>query len=180
MSASTTRYSAPTIALHWITLILIAVVYATAELKGMVPKESPEAGLMRMLHSSCGLTILGLTAIRLIARLFSRAPAIVPEPAAWERLFAGLMHVALYVLLLALPLLAWYGISAVGGTPHVWGIALPTLTGENKELGRSVLGTHKLIANIGYGLIALHVLAALRHHYASKDNTLLRMLPVRG
>jgi cytochrome b561 len=32
---------------------------------------------------------------------------------------------------------------------------------------------------VGYFLIGLHALAALFHHYVSRDNTLTRMLPGR-
>jgi len=174
------RYSRLSITLHWLTLLLIIAVYSMAEFKGFFPRESATAATMRMLHSSCGLTILALTLIRVGTRLFQRSPGIAPPPAAWEKLLARLMHLALYAMLIGLPLLAWFAISAMGGSPRIWGISLPALTAENKALGKSVIGAHKLIANIGYGLIALHVLAALKHHYISRDNTLLRMLPARG
>lgn len=174
------RYSRPAIALHWITLLLIVVVYAAMEFKDLFPKDSPERALTRMLHASCGLTILALTVARLCLRPLNRIPDIVPPPAKWERISAGLMHVALYTLLIILPLLAWFAISARGGTPQVWGFALPALTGEDKALAKSVMDAHRLIANIGYALIGLHVLAALKHHYISRDNTLRRMLPSRA
>ncbi|WP_323012106.1 cytochrome b [Castellaniella sp.] len=174
------QYSRLSIGLHWLTLLLIIVVYAMAELKGFFPKDSSTHATMKMLHSSCGLTILTLTAIRLVARIFQHAPAIYPAPAPWENLLAKLMHIALYAMLIGLPLLAWFAISAFGGSPSIWGIPLPALTTENKDLATSVIGAHKLIANIGYGLIGLHVLAALKHHYISRDNTLRRMLPARS
>ncbi|HET8597519.1 MAG TPA: cytochrome b [Castellaniella sp.] len=173
------RYSRLAISLHWLTLLLIIVVYSMMEFKGLFPKDSPERAFMKMLHSSCGLTILALTLVRVGARFFQRAPDITPAPPAWEQRAAVLMHAALYAMLIALPLLAWFAISAAGGSPRFWGIPLPALTTENKELARSVIDAHKLIANIGYGLIALHVLAALKHHYIRRDDTLLRMLPGR-
>ncbi|WP_368641034.1 cytochrome b [Castellaniella ginsengisoli] len=174
------RYSRPAIALHWITLLLIVVVYAMMELKGLFPKDSPEQGFMKMIHASCGLTILALTVVRLATRLARRSPAITPAPAAWEQFAARLMHAALYAMLLALPLLAWTGINAFGGTVKVWGIALPALIGVDKALGSTILDTHRLIANTGYFLIGLHALAALKHHYVRRDDTLRRMLPLRA
>ena len=174
------RYSRLSISLHWLTLLLIVVVYTMMEFKGLFPKESPEHAFMKMMHSSCGLTILALTVIRLAARLFQRRPAITPAPAAWERIGAHLMHAALYAMLIALPLLAWFGINSFGGTVKAWGIALPALTGVDKALGGAVIDTHKLIANIGYALIGLHTLAALKHHYIGRDDTLRRMLPLRA
>lgn len=35
------------------------------------------------------------------------------------------------------------------------------------------------IGTFGYFLVGLHAAAALFHHYVERDNTLLRMLPVR-
>ncbi|MHA3904990.1 cytochrome b [Castellaniella sp. WN] len=174
------RYSRLSISLHWLTLLLIIVVYAMMEFKGLFPKDSPERAFMKMMHASCGLTILALTLARLATRLFQHSPAITPAPAAWERAGAGLMHVALYAMLIALPLLVWFGINSFGGTVRAWGIALPALTGVDKALGGAVIDTHKLIANVGYALIGLHALAALKHHYISRDDTLRRMLPSRA
>ncbi|MFT0533682.1 cytochrome b [Castellaniella hirudinis] len=174
------QYSRLSIGLHWLTLLLIIVVYAMAELKGFFPRDSATAAAMRILHSSCGLTILALTIIRLAVRLRHPAPRITPAPADWENLLAKVMHAALYAMLIALPLLAWFAISAFGGSPRFWGIPLPALTTENKDLAKNVIGAHKLIANIGYGLIGLHALAALKHHYIRRDDTLRRMLPARG
>jgi len=174
------RYSRLSISLHWLTLLLIVVVYSMMEFKGLFPKDSPERAFMKMLHASCGLTILALTAIRLATRPFQHTPAITPAPAAWEQTVARLMHAALYAMLIALPLLAWFGINAFGGTVKAWGMALPALTGVDKALGRTLIDTHKLIANIGYALIGLHALAALKHHYISRDDTLRRMLPSRA
>src|SRR5690606_31179191 len=105
---------------------------------------------------------------------FQHTPAITPAPAAWEQTVARLMHAALYAMLIALPLLAWFGINSFGGTVKAWGMALPALTGVDKALGRTLIDTHKLIANIG------HALAALKHHYISRDDTLRRMLPSRA
>ena len=177
MPTPSSRYSRLSISLHWLTLLLVIGAYAMMEFRGFVPKDSPERAFMRMMHVTCGLSILVLTLIRLGVRLRQPAPPITPAPAAWEMAAARLLHGALYAMLIALPLLAWFGINAHGHAVQLWGISLPMITGENPELGKAVIGTHKLIAKIGYFLIGLHVLAALKHHYVSRDDTLRRMLP---
>ena len=40
-------------------------------------------------------------------------------------------------------------------------------------------GIHELGANLGIALLALHVLAALKHHFINRDAVLGRMLPFR-
>ena len=180
MPTTPARYSRLSISLHWLTLLLVIGAYAMMEFRGLVPKDSPERAFMRMMHVTCGLSILVLTLIRLGVRLGRRTPPITPAPAAWEMTSARLMHGALYAMLIALPLLAWFGINAHGHAVQVWGVSLPMITGENPDLGKAVIGSHKLIAKAGYFLIGLHALAALKHHYFNRDDTLRRMLPGRG
>ena len=44
-------------------------------------------------------------------------------------------------------------------------------------LADQIKDVHETIGSIGYFLIGAHAFAALYHHYALGDNTLLRMLP---
>jgi len=57
---------------------------------------------------------------------------------------------------------------------------LPHLVDKNPDLAKQVKYWHETIAVLGYWLIGLHALAALFHHYISRDNTLVRMLPGKG
>ena len=45
------------------------------------------------------------------------------------------------------------------------------------NLGLPMKGFHELGSNIGIALLALHVLAALKHHFINRDDVLRRMLP---
>ena len=173
------RYTRLAVSLHWLTLLLIIVVYCMMEFRGLFPKGSPERNIMRMMHVTCGLTVLVLTLIRLVARLMTRTPPITPAPAGWQMAGAHVVHAALYLMLIALPLLAWLGINAHGHAVQAWGLSLPQLTGEDEAWGKTLIGAHKLIAKTGYFLIGLHALAALKHHYIDRDDTLRRMLPSR-
>jgi len=40
------------------------------------------------------------------------------------------------------------------------------------------MGVHELVVKGLYVLIALHVLAALKHHFVNRDNVLHRMVPL--
>jgi cytochrome b561 len=78
-----------------------------------------------------------------------------------------------------MPLLGWMILSGEGKPVSFFGIQLPALIPENKALARQLEDIHELTGNIGYALIGLHAAAALAHHYFQRDNTLLRMLPLR-
>lgn len=68
-------------------------------------------------------------------------------------------------------------LSAAGKPIPFFGLELPALTNENKELSKSIKEIHATAGTVGYYLIGLHAFAGLFHHYVMRDNTLIRMLP---
>jgi cytochrome b561 len=177
---TTERYGRWTIGLHWLMLLLIAAVYALMEFRGIFPKGSAGAGAMKQWHYMLGLLVWGLTVPRLALRWISPRPRIAPPPPAWQHWLAGVVQTLLYMLLLGLPLAGWLILSAEGKPIAFFGLELPALIGPDKPLSKQIKEVHETLANLGYGLIGLHAVAALFHHYWMRDNTLLSMLPGRG
>lgn len=178
--SSTDRYSAASIALHWIMLLLLAAVYAAMELREYYPRGSDPRETLKSLHYMLGLTVLLFVAIRIYARATRRAPPIVPPLRNWQRAAAGVTHLALYALMIAMPIAGWVILSAEGTPVPFWGLTLPPLVAESKALAHQVEEVHETIGKIGYFLIGIHAAAALLHHYVVRDNTLLRMIPRRS
>lgn len=116
------RYGRLSIGLHWLMLLLIAVVYACIELKGNFPKGSETRELLKHWHFMLGLAVFALVWLRLLARLIGPTPPSDANAPRWERIPARLMHLALYALMIGLPLLGWALLSAAGKpTPSsVW------------------------------------------------------------
>jgi cytochrome b561 len=128
-----------------------------------------------------GLSVFALVFMRLAIRLVSGAmPSIRPAPPVWQQRLAALMHLALYVFLIAMPLLGWLTLSASGKPIPFFGLQLPALLGADKALAGSLKEIHETIGTIGYYLVGLHAAAALVHHYVNRDDTLRRMLPRGG
>lgn len=180
MSDTLKRYKPFPIALHWLTLLLLIAVYACIELREFYPKGSDPRNALKSWHFMLGLTVFGLTGLRLVVRWLNPPPpnqAVVP---AWQRLFASTTHIALYVLLLAMPLLGWAILSGEGKALIWFGLELPALISPDKELADWLEDLHSTIGTMGYFLIGLHAAAGLYHHYIQRDNTLLRMLPQQG
>jgi len=174
---SSERYNTMTIALHWLMFVLLAAVYACIELKGLFPKGSDPREALKALHFMLGLTVLVLVLPRLAFRLLGPTPAISPEPPAWQQTSAHVAHLLLYVLMLFMPLAGWLLLSAAGKPIPFFGLQLPALIAENKDLAEWLKEIHETVGEIGYYLIGLHVLAALYHHYVQRDNTLSHMRP---
>lgn len=172
------RYSTASMALHWLMLVLLIGVYAAMELREIFPKGSDPREAMKMWHFMLGLSVLVLVWLRIIARLIWPAPR-PPADAAWRHFAAKATHIALYALMIAMPLAGWVILSAEGKAIPFFGIELPPLMAQNKGVADRVEELHELGGTIGYWLIGLHAAAALFHQYVLRDRLLARMLPAR-
>lgn len=171
------RYGALSMGLHWLMLVLFIAVYATINLRELYPKGSDPRQALKVWHFMLGLSVLALVGLRLYARFTAVTPQITPQPAAWQQRAANSMHIALYALMLVMPVLGWLVLSAAGKPIPFFGLELPALIAKNKDLAATLKQIHVFIGTTGYYLIGLHAAAALFHHYIKRDDTLLSMLP---
>jgi cytochrome b561 len=127
-------------------------------------------------HKWIGATVLALMVLRSFWRLTHPAPAPLPMPA-WERLSSQALHGLLYFMLLVQPLTGWIFSNAEGMQVVYLGlIPLPNLVGKDKEMGEFVKELHSAGGWVLTVAISLHLLAAIKHHYFDRDDTLRRML----
>jgi cytochrome b561 len=99
-------------AVHWLVAALAVGVVLLGWTIGGVPRNTPQRGIVILLHESVGLTILAAMVFRACWRW--RHP---PPPLVVSRLEAGLAwltHMALYVLLIFMPLAGYWSIAAAG------------------------------------------------------------------
>ena len=171
------RYGTLSIGLHWLMLLLLVAVYACIELRELYPKGSDPREALKTWHFMLGLSVWVLVVLRVYARLTSPTPRITPEPVRWQMLSAKLVHLALYGMMIIMPLLGWLLLSASGKPIPFFGLELPALVAKNKEFAELIKEIHETIGVLGYYLIGLHAAAALFHHYYIKDDTLTRILP---
>lgn len=128
-TAHTERYRTPSIALHWVMLLLMVAVYACIELRELFPKGSDPRENLKALHFMLGLTVLALVALRVALRLSAPAPRIEPAPSRGQQIMSKLMHAALYVFMVGMPLAGWLYLSAKGKPVPFFGLELPALMG---------------------------------------------------
>ncbi len=177
---TTDRYGSLSIFMHWLMLALLIGVYACINLRELYPKGSDLRDGLETWHFMLGLSVFALVWLRLTVRFVTPSPQTSAQIAAWQRHLAGLMHAALYVFLIIMPVLGWLTLSAGGKVIPFFGLELPALITPDKAFASSVKEIHETIGTIGYYLIGLHAAAALYHHYFVRDDTLLRMLPRRS
>lgn len=170
------RYTATAIALHW--LLALAIVGSLA--LGLYMTSLPLSPLrLRLInwHKWAGVIILALSAARLLWRLAHRPPADLPMPA-WQRRAAHATHGLLYLLCLVVPLVGWAYSSAAGFPVVLFGmLPLPDLVSPERALAEAIKPWHGRLAGVLAGGIALHVAAALKHHFVDRDMLLSRMWP---
>jgi cytochrome b561 len=185
MLTSSPRYNRVAIFLHWAMALIILIMIPF----GFLLEDLGKAGygaIAYPLHKSFGLTILGLTVLRIVWRLLHRAPALPFSTPRWQRIVSRLVHVLLYVLMLGLPLSGWMMISTSAKTyvTTYFGLfVVPNLplceagSDQCKPLNGLFYESHETLAYIAIALIALHVAAAIKHRVIDKDGVMERMLP---
>lgn len=165
-----TPYDPMSKALHWATAALVLASFVLAIWPGLVQGSA-------VLHRSLGLLLLFLVPLRLAWRLARGTGGGAAESDGLAALAARAVHGTLYLTLVALPLLGWLYMDLKGTGASIFGHALPTLAGTDRELAALVFRAKWWIA---YGMLAtigLHAAAALAHHYLLRDGILAGMLP---
>lgn len=162
--------------LHWFTAILVLIMLPV----GVIIANEWGGRLqdpLYSLHKSVGALLLLLVIVRLAYRLTHKPPPLPGDIPPAQRLAAQAMHWALYALLIVQPLLGWAGTSAYPAPVPVFGLfELPPLLAPNRVLSEQLLSVHGLVGLTIAGLAALHIGAALFHHFVRRDRVLLRMI----
>jgi cytochrome b561 len=97
---------------------------------------------------------------------------------AWQRRAAALAHTLIYLLLLAMPALGWLLSNARGQAVSLPGLGtLPMLTGRDLDLADELEAWHGGAGWMLAALTAVHMAAALWHHWVRRDAVLAAMWP---
>jgi cytochrome b561 len=174
MMSTATRYTPVAVVLHWLLALAIIGTFSVGFYMSDLPFSLTRLKLYNW-HKWAGVTILALSAVRLLWRLAHRPPADLPMPA-WQARAAHATHGLLYVTFFAVPLLGW-AYSSAAGFPIVWFgvLPLPDFVPKDKALADTLKQLHGLAA---YGLALLvlaHVAGALKHRFIDRDGLLARM-----
>jgi cytochrome b561 len=157
---------------------LILVAWLLPQVTDLVGRQ--EAAVIIGLHRSIGVTVFALVLVRAVWRLINPPPALPGHTGRFVRLASHAGHAALYVLMLAVPVLGMLFTWAAGRDITFWGLfTLPALIGPDDNLHDLFENLHALAANAIMILVGVHVAAALMHQYVLKDGLLARMLPER-
>ncbi|HEY4344217.1 MAG TPA: cytochrome b [Parvibaculum sp.] len=182
------RFGLVAVALHWLIALLFLAMIAIGLTMTSLPLVHPWTFPLYQLHKSIGVTIFALVVLRLAWRVAGQVPPLPVTLKPWERAAAYLTHYGLYAVLLAMPLTGWITVSASPyGIPTIlYGyVKLPHLgfvvaNAHKAAIEMAASWTHWGLAWTAIALVALHIAAALKHHFILNDDVLTRMLPSRA
>jgi cytochrome b561 len=174
-TATRTRYDGTSIALHWLTAILVILNFASAELWGLFAK--PTRHLMIVSHMSLGILLAVVVVARIVWRLM---PGHQVESAThgWEERLSKAVQYLLYLLLLAQAVLGFLVRWSEGQSMSFFGFLIPPpFAPMTRAEHETLMQRHD---QIGWAIIVIavcHAAAALYHHFVRRDRVLVRMLP---
>jgi cytochrome b561 len=172
------RFDQVTMALHWLTLLLLVGQLSTAWLLSQAGDDGAAAASLLTIHRTMGLVTWCAVAARLAWRAgFAHKPPLPASMPKLQQLAARLNEYGLYALLLLQPLTG-LGDTLFRGRPFtlaIWRVRPPFHA--HKPLFHALHALHEWGAIALLALIGLHTAVALLHGVVLRDGVLQRMLP---
>ena len=183
----------PARALHWLMAVMIVamLVFGFWLVMAFNPGDPAKLGPVQV-HKSFGFVVFALACLRIIWRAVNPTPVLPSAMGGLERMAAKVGHLALYALMLAIPLSGWLGGSAspyndVDAYPMqirnmVFGLFEmpdPFPVGSH-ELSDAFMTAHGIGAAALVVVLAGHVAAATWHGAVARDGVMRRMWSGRG
>jgi cytochrome b561 len=186
---SKTGWGWPARLLHWsiagLILFMLGVGFYMVEIIG---DDLIQRYQLTQTHKSWGFVVFSLALIRVVWRLVNPTPAMPAGMSRLERAAAHGAHLALYVLMIALPVTGWLMASAsplndAGAYPMqvknmVFGLfELPDpIAPGDKALSDRLADLHAYLALAMAVLLSIHAAAAIRHQFFKRDGLIRRMI----
>jgi cytochrome b561 len=168
------RYHPLLVTLHWLIAVLILAALAVGFfVLDDMPNSDPRKITVLMIHMAAGILILALMIIRFVVRLMTaKPPAATTGSRSLDR-FAPLTHYGFYVLVV---LIAGSGMA----TALMARLNEIVFAGSGEPLPASFdafapFRAHGFLALVLVAFIALHLAAAIYHHFVRRDGLLRRM-----
>lgn len=178
-NARTGAYTLTAIVLHWASAALVISAFALGAYM-VTLAFSPVKLQLFSYHKWIGVSIFLFAVLRLGWRYFNPPPALPDGMPSWERKAANASHLALYALMFAVPLSGWLMSSAHGFQTVFLGVfPVPDIIGKDKALAEQLETVHFILNKALLAMVALHILAALKHHFLDRDDVLRRILGLR-
>ncbi len=164
-------------ALHW--LMALAIIGMMA-LGTFIEDMKPSLSTLWLfgLHKSIGITLFAAIILRLIWHRISPPPATITDGIpGWQIMASHVVHRALYVLILLIPLTGWIASAATGIDVVLFNqITLPAVIPASETVEDLFFELHEILTKLLMLCLILHIGGALQRHFLRRDRTLTRMI----
>ena len=171
------RYSATSRWLHWLPAALLAAIIPVGIwIRYFEPAD--EAFKLRLynVHESLGAIVFAIALVRLLNRFLNPPPPLPADTPAGIRLAAHVTHIALYALLVLMPITGFLATNAWGFPLSVFGVLpLPVPLGKNEAIAKILSLLHWCGALTIILLISGHLAGVVYHTFVRRDGLLRRM-----
>ncbi|MCQ0989404.1 cytochrome b [Jiella marina] len=167
------RYRPAARALHWLIALLVLVVWPFGMVIEFIKDDTKL--VFYLVHESLGFLVLWLMLARLAVRLIFPPPPHPPMPALQARV-ATIVHILLYVALIAQPLIGFLATNALGFPLDWFGLVTVWSPLGKSDIGWTLLGIHEVLGWSILVLFVMHFGGVLHHHVIRRDPTLYRMV----
>jgi cytochrome b561 len=171
------RYGFGAIVFHWMMVVLVVLVGVLGLLHDSWSRASQAFWIN--VHALVGLAVWMLAFARLWWRARHRPPDLPPDIGEFSRRLSRPVHLLLYGLLLVIPPIGIVTFIYHGRIFDFGLFQLNPHVPSNRRVFHPTEDIHGYLAYGLFGLIGLHLLASLWHHFIRHDGVLLRMWPVR-
>lgn len=174
---SSNRYGLVSVAIHWLVAVAVFALFALGLWMTDLTYYSEWYRTAPALHKSIGVTLFALMLLRVLWRIFTPSPVPLDAHSRTVRRLSHLGHGVLYVAIFVVMLSGYLISTAEGRGISVFGcFEIPALLSSLPNQA-DVAGAIHLYAAWSLVIFAgLHSLAAVKHHFLDRDETLKRML----
>ena len=173
-AATPWRYTGTAVGLHWLLALLLSFMAALGWYMLSVEDEPGSASYFN-LHKSIGLVVALLVAARIVWRLTHRPAPLPANVPAWHARLSALNVALLYALMVLLPLTGYLGAAYSKYGVALFGLALPAWAQPDHDTAERFFDIHGALIWVLVGLVAVHVLGALKHLLVDKDGVFQRI-----
>ena len=124
MTGKNLKYTTFAIIMHWLMVILVAVMFLIGWYMVDLPRGN-DRGYFFALHKSLGLTVFLLLLLRLFWRIKNTPPKLPSEVGEFRRQVSGVVHRLFYILLFLQPISGYMSSSFSGYKTSFFSLALP-------------------------------------------------------
>lgn len=177
MRSQSATYSTVDRVNHWLVALAVIGLLVAGWTLYLDALDREAAGNLRDMHKAIGVCVLAFGIWRVGYRLLNGFPEGVGNVPSWQAMSARIAHYILLAGILVMPLSGLARGYFAGRGTDVFGLfSIPGAAVENEALSDLGSAVHFYAGVLVTLVLALHVLAALKHHFVDRDATLVRIM----